>query len=85
MRIEVEAIGYPELGPEPVVGPDFVQFSQTAGGRPGPAGTGRRALPGGPVEVVQVPVRSVAAYFFQGRSTRSGMSKRIGAGTVFSM
>ena len=35
MRIQVEAIGYPELRPEPVAGPDFVRFSQTAGGRPG--------------------------------------------------
>ena len=35
MRIQVEAIGYPELRPEPVVGADFVRFSQTAGGRPG--------------------------------------------------
>src|SRR5215467_14226667 len=35
LRIQVEAIGYPELRPEPVVGPDFVRFSQTAGGRPG--------------------------------------------------
>jgi hypothetical protein len=35
MRIQVEAVGYPELRPEPVVGPDFVRFAQTAGGRPG--------------------------------------------------
>ena len=35
LRIQVEAIGYQELRPEPVVGPDFVRFSQTAGGRPG--------------------------------------------------
>jgi hypothetical protein len=35
MRIQVEAVGYPELRPEPVVGADFVRFSQTAGGRPG--------------------------------------------------
>jgi len=35
MRIQVEAVGYPELRPEPVVGTDFVRFAQTAGGRPG--------------------------------------------------
>ena len=35
MRIQVEAVGYPELRPEPVVGADFVRFAQTAGGRPG--------------------------------------------------
>src|SRR5215471_4846998 len=35
MRVQVEAIGYPELRPEPVVGEDFVRFAQTAGGRPG--------------------------------------------------
>jgi hypothetical protein len=35
MRIQVEAVGYPELRPEPVVGADFVRFTQTAGGRPG--------------------------------------------------
>jgi hypothetical protein len=35
MRILVEAVGYPELRPEPVVGADFVRFTQTAGGRPG--------------------------------------------------
>src|SRR5438874_12356586 len=35
MRVLVEAIGYPELRPEPVVGADFVRFTQTAGGRPG--------------------------------------------------
>jgi hypothetical protein len=47
MRIQVEAVRYPELRPEPVVGADFVRFSQTARGRPGmtrcPAGQ-RRAL-----------------------------------------
>ena len=35
MRIQVEAVGYPELRPEPVPGPGFVRFAQTAGGRPG--------------------------------------------------
>ena len=35
MRVQVEAVGYPELRPEPVVGDDFVRFTQTAGGRPG--------------------------------------------------
>ena len=35
MRVQVEAVAYPELRPEPVVGDDFVRFSQTAGGRPG--------------------------------------------------
>jgi hypothetical protein len=35
MRILVEAVGYPELRPEPAVGEDFVRFAQTAGGRAG--------------------------------------------------
>jgi len=35
MRVQVEAVAYPELRPEPVVGDDFVRFTQTAGGRPG--------------------------------------------------
>jgi hypothetical protein len=35
MRVQVEAVGYPELRPEPVIGEDFVRFVQTAGGRPG--------------------------------------------------
>jgi len=35
MRVLVEAVGYPELRPEPVTGEDFVRFTQTAGGRPG--------------------------------------------------
>jgi hypothetical protein len=35
MRVLVEAVGYPELRPEPVTGADFVRFTQTAGGRPG--------------------------------------------------
>ena len=35
MRVQVEAVAYPELWPEPVVGPDFVRFTRTAGGRPG--------------------------------------------------
>ena len=35
MRVLVEAVGYPELRPEPVIGEDFVRFTQTAGGRPG--------------------------------------------------
>ena len=35
MRVQVEAVGYPELRPEPVIGEDFVRFTQTAGGRPG--------------------------------------------------
>ncbi|HEY7015103.1 MAG TPA: cyclic nucleotide-binding domain-containing protein [Streptosporangiaceae bacterium] len=35
MRVQVEAVGYPELRPDPVTGADFVRFTQTAGGRPG--------------------------------------------------
>jgi hypothetical protein len=35
MRVQIEAVGYPELRPDPVVGDDFVRFTQTAGGRPG--------------------------------------------------
>jgi Cyclic nucleotide-binding domain len=35
MRVLVAAVGYPELRLEPVVGDDFVRFTQTAGGRPG--------------------------------------------------
>jgi Cyclic nucleotide-binding domain len=35
MRVQIEAVGYPELRPEPVAGDDFVRFTQTAGGRPG--------------------------------------------------
>jgi hypothetical protein len=35
MRVLVDAVGYPELRPEPVVGDDFVRFTQTAGGHPG--------------------------------------------------
>ena len=35
MRVQVEAVAYPELRPEPVAGDDFVRFTQTAGGRPG--------------------------------------------------
>jgi hypothetical protein len=35
MRIVVAAVGYPDLRSEPVVGEDFVRFTQTAGGRPG--------------------------------------------------
>jgi Cyclic nucleotide-binding domain len=35
MRVLVEAVGYPELRPEPVTGADFIRFTQTAGGRPG--------------------------------------------------
>jgi hypothetical protein len=35
MRVLVEAVDYPDLRPEPVVGDDFVRFTQTAGGRPG--------------------------------------------------
>ena len=35
MRVQVEAVGYPDLRPAPVVGEDFVRFTQTAGGRPG--------------------------------------------------
>ena len=35
MRVLVEAVGYPDLRPEPAVGEDFVRFTQTAGGRPG--------------------------------------------------
>jgi hypothetical protein len=35
MRVQVEAVGYLDLRPEPDVGTDFVRFTQTAGGRPG--------------------------------------------------
>jgi hypothetical protein len=35
MRVLVEAVGYPDLRTEPVIGADFVRFAQTAGGRPG--------------------------------------------------
>ena len=35
MRVQIEAVGYPELRPEPVVDDEFVRFTQTAGGRPG--------------------------------------------------
>jgi len=35
MRVMVEAVGYPDLRQEPVVGADFVRFTQTAGGRAG--------------------------------------------------
>ena len=35
MRVQVEAVGYPDLKPAPVTGEDFVRFTQTAGGRPG--------------------------------------------------
>jgi hypothetical protein len=35
MRLLVEAAGHPDLTPGPVVGEDFVRFTQTAGGRPG--------------------------------------------------
>jgi hypothetical protein len=35
IRVLVQALGYPDLKPEPVVGEDFVRFTQTAGGRPG--------------------------------------------------
>ena len=35
MRVQVEAVAYPELTPEPLAGEDFVRFTQTAGGRPG--------------------------------------------------
>jgi hypothetical protein len=35
MRVLVEAVGFPDLTPEPVVGAGFVRFTQTAGGRPG--------------------------------------------------
>ena len=45
MRVLVEAVGYPELRPEPIAGDDFVRFTQTAGGQPRhartPAGQGR--------------------------------------------
>lgn len=34
MRVQVEAVGYPELRPEPLVGADFVRFTQTAGAGP---------------------------------------------------
>ena len=35
MRVQVEPEVYPELRPEPMVGGDFVRFTQTTGGRPG--------------------------------------------------
>jgi len=35
MQVLVEAVGYPDLRQEPVVGDDFVRFTQTGGGRPG--------------------------------------------------
>ena len=35
LRVLVQAVGYPDLRPEPGVGADFVRFTQTAGGRPG--------------------------------------------------
>jgi Cyclic nucleotide-binding domain len=35
MQILFVAVGYPDLRPDPVVGEDFVRFTQTAGGRPG--------------------------------------------------
>jgi Cyclic nucleotide-binding domain len=35
MRVLVVALGYPDLRPEPVVGEDFIRFTQTAGGQPG--------------------------------------------------
>jgi len=35
MRVQVEAVAYPEFRPEPLIGEDFVRFTQTAGGRPG--------------------------------------------------
>jgi len=34
IRVQVEAVGYPELRPEPVAGEDFVRFTQTAGAVP---------------------------------------------------
>jgi len=53
MRVLVEAVGYPELRPEPVAGPDFVRFTQTAGGRPGlPA---PRLVKGAPFVKIQGP------------------------------
>ena len=35
MQVLVMAARYPDLRPEPMVGEDFVRFTQTAGGRPG--------------------------------------------------
>jgi hypothetical protein len=35
MRVQVEPVVYPELRPEPMVGEDFVRFTQTTGGQPG--------------------------------------------------
>ncbi len=35
MRVQVEAVGYPDMRPDPVAGEDFVRFTQTTGGRPG--------------------------------------------------
>ena len=46
-----------------------------------PGTTHRRVVP----PAGQVPKRSVAAYFFQGRSTRHGKSSRSGAGTCVIM
>jgi hypothetical protein len=53
MRIQVEAVGYPDLRPEPVVGEDFVRFTQTAGGRPGM--TMPRLVKGAPFVTTQGP------------------------------
>jgi len=53
MRIQVEAVGYPDLRPEPVLGDNFVRFTQTAGGRPGmPA---PRLVKGAPFVKIQGP------------------------------
>lgn len=47
---------------------------------------GQRACGSGQADLdCQVPVRSMAAYFFQGRVTMSGKSIRSGAGTSFIM
>jgi Cyclic nucleotide-binding domain len=35
MQVLFVAVGFPDLRPDPVVGEDFVRFTQTAGGRPG--------------------------------------------------
>jgi hypothetical protein len=53
MRVVVVAVGYPDLRPEPVVGEDFVRFTQTAGGRPGMPSP--RLVKGAPFVKIQGP------------------------------
>jgi hypothetical protein len=53
MRVQVEAVVYPELRPEPLAGEDFVRFTQTTGGRPGM--TVPRLVRGAPFVTTQGP------------------------------